>query len=183
MLRRSGACMLGTVLILGLAAAPAFAAAPDAPPQPSAAGSSAGGVGQIVVTFSQPGNDGGSTITGYTATCTSGNGGATNSAATPDGNVAPITVSPVTSGATYTCSVTATNGDGTSGPSPVSAQTLVASVPNTPVAPAVSRGNGTLSVVLTQPAPNGSAVNLDTATCTDGINRRSRCHCSQRRFP
>ena len=72
------------------------------------------GNGSASVAFTAPANNGGSTITGYTITCTSSNGGAT---ATASGSGSPIVVSGLTNGNTYTCTATATNAVGTSTPS------------------------------------------------------------------
>ena len=60
-------------------------------------------------------NDGGSTISGYTATCTDGTTQYTGTSTTPR-----ITVSGLTNGVSYSCSVTATNAAGTSTPSATS---------------------------------------------------------------
>ena len=72
-------------------------------------------------------NNGGSPITSYSATCTDG----TNSFAGTSSS-SPITVSGLTNGVTYTCSVTATNSVGTSAASepsaPVTPQEMAASV-------------------------------------------------------
>ena len=68
---------------------------------------SAAGDAQITVTFAAPFN-GGSAITGYTATCTSSNGGAAGS---NSGSGSPIVVTGLTNGKNYTCTVFATNGE------------------------------------------------------------------------
>jgi hypothetical protein len=57
-----------------------------------------------------PGADNGSTTTSYTATCTSSNGGVAGSAT---GTGSPLTVTGLTTGNTYTCSVKGTNARGT----------------------------------------------------------------------
>src|SRR5437868_1448732 len=82
------------------------AAVPDAPAQPTIVAGDA----HATVTFVAP-NDNGSAITRYDATCTSNNGGATG---TNHDVASPIVVSGLTNGTTYTCTVTATNGMGTS---------------------------------------------------------------------
>ena len=82
---RSGACALGALLVLGATAAPAWAVAPDPPTGATATA----GPGQISVAFDPPANDGGSTITSYTATCTSSDGGAPGSSSDV---ASPITV-------------------------------------------------------------------------------------------
>jgi hypothetical protein len=70
-------------------------------------GTATPGNGQASVTFTAPGSTGGASITGYTATCNPG-------AITHTGTSSPITVTGLTNGTAYTCSVTATNSAGTS---------------------------------------------------------------------
>jgi hypothetical protein len=60
-------------------------------------------------------DDGGSAITGYTATCSDG-----RSTFTGSSTHSPVTVSGLTNGTAYTCTVTATNAIGTSGASSAS---------------------------------------------------------------
>ena len=68
------------------------------------------GNGQASVTFTAPGDDGGSPVTAYTVSCLSSNGGATGTASGPG---SPVVVGGLTNGKAYTCSVTATNVNGT----------------------------------------------------------------------
>jgi mono/diheme cytochrome c family protein len=79
------------------------ATAPGAP----VIGTATGGNGQATVNFTAPTNNGGSAITGYTATCTPGSISA-------NGSASPIVVSGLTNNVQYSCSVTAQNGIGTS---------------------------------------------------------------------
>ncbi len=87
-------------------------AAPDAP----TIGTATAGDGQVSVTFTAPGNNGGSAITTYTATANPG--GAFGTCAGPAACTA--TVSGLNNGTAYTFTVTATNAVGTSVASGVS---------------------------------------------------------------
>ena len=151
---------VGVSLASPVSAAVTFATAPDAPTIPTVTR----GNGTLTVAFAQPAPNG-STITTDTATCTDG--------------VTPVSVSQLGTsiqftglvvGNQYHCHVTATNGVGTSNASPESTPLVTfATAPATPTIPTVTRSNGTLTVAFTQPAPNGSAITTDTATCTDGV--------------
>jgi hypothetical protein len=88
--------------------------APGQPAKPAATRTTAG---SLKVTFTAPPSNG-AKITNYTTTCTSSNGGVTKATT---GTTSPITVTGLTAGKTYTCTVNATNSRGTgptSGPSP-----------------------------------------------------------------
>ncbi len=67
------------------------------------------GENQATVTFTAPTFNGGATISAYTATCTSSDGGATGA---QTGSAAPLLVAGLTNGKTYTCTVSATNSAG-----------------------------------------------------------------------
>lgn len=84
----------------------AIPTAPDAP----TIGTATAGDGQVSVTFTAPGNNGGSAITTYTATASPG--GAFGTCAGPAACTA--TVTGLSNGTAYTFSVTATNAIGTS---------------------------------------------------------------------
>ncbi len=84
----------------------------------------AAGIGSITLHFAAPANNGGSAVTGYAASCTSSNGGVAG--ANSGGAAATaITVSGLSAGRRYTCTVSASNAAGT-GP---------ASAPGAPVTP------------------------------------------------
>lgn len=66
------------------------------------------GISLVTVSFTAPASNGGAAITGYTATCTSPNGGATGSN-TSGASATFIHISGLTNGKSYTCTVTASN--------------------------------------------------------------------------
>jgi hypothetical protein len=74
-------------------------------------------VGSASVLFVAPTTTGGGAITGYAVTCVSSDGGA---AGTATGTSSPVSVTGLTIGKTYTCTVTATNSAGTGLASPAS---------------------------------------------------------------
>jgi titin len=160
--RAAGTLLAVGVVVAGVIALPIAAAAATVPDPPTI-GTATPGVASISVAFTAPLNDGGSAITGYDATCTSSNGGA---AGVGSGTVSPIAVSPLTNGATYTCTVTATNGIGTSSPSGSSNTAVPATVPDPPVIGTATSGVNSVSVAFTPPADNGgSAITGYTADC------------------
>jgi len=92
-------------------------------------GTATPGNGQATIAFTAPASNGGSAITGYTATCNPGN------ITAPGGALATSIVVPgLANGTPYTCSVTATNAIGTSAAS--------GTVGVTPLIPAVTAFSG-----------------------------------------
>ncbi len=71
----------------------------------ASSGSTTTPTGPVVVSFA-PAGDNGAPITSFTATCTSSNGGVSG---TTTAAGSPLTVNGLTTGKTYTCTVTATN--------------------------------------------------------------------------
>ena len=146
-----------------VASLPIVAGAPVAPTAVEAiSGSTTTSTGPLNVSFT-PGANNGSTITSYTATCKSANGGVNG---THTGAARPIIVTGLTTAKTYTCTVAATNARGTSRPSNVSLPVIVGS-PATPTGVIVVNGtSGHLRVSFTAGANNGSTVTGFTATCS-----------------
>lgn len=99
----------GAVSVTPTAGGGGSASVPGAP----TIGTATAGNGQATITFTAPASNGGSPITSYTATCTA-NGQTTR---TGTAAASPITVTSLTNGVNYACSVTATNAVGTSAPS------------------------------------------------------------------
>jgi len=88
---------------------------------------------------------------------------------TASGASSPLTVTGLTNGNTYSCSVVATNSAGSSAAS--TAVTAVPSPPTAPGVPTISRtdyGDGEIYLYVTVSDDGGSAVSGYTATCTDG---------------
>ncbi|HEX4332091.1 MAG TPA: FG-GAP-like repeat-containing protein [Usitatibacter sp.] len=125
--------------------------APDSPTSVSALA----GDGQATVSFTPPGYDGGSPITGYTVTC----GTASTVVSSP-----PVVISGLTNGTSYSCSVVATNAAGDSYPSG-SVSVTPATIPDAPSIASVTPGNGTVTVAFTANGNGGNAITSYTATC------------------
>jgi hypothetical protein len=132
------------------------------PPGPPTIGMATPGNGQATINFT-PGTTGSSPTTGFTATCTSA--GQTTRSGT--NTASPITVSSLTNGVTYSCTVTATNANGTSGASGAVNVTPVAPVtlPGAPTINSVTPGVSQATVNFSPPADNGGGTLDFIATC------------------
>ena len=127
---------------------------PDAP----TIGTATAGNTIASIAFTPPANNGGSAITGFTATCNPG-------ALSASGGNSPISVPGLSNGTTYSCSVTATNALGTSAASGT-VSVVAATVPGAPTIGATIPGDGQGSVSFTAPTSNGgSAIISYTAIC------------------
>lgn len=112
----------------------------------------------------------GSTATdNYRATCTSSDGGATQTGQTGNGTVAAISVGSLTAGKTYTCTAAAHNSVGWSGESAAS-NTMALVVPNAPTIGTATAGNASASVAFTGNGvpSNAPAITGYRATCSPG---------------
>lgn len=123
--------------------------------------SASAGNAAAAVSFSAPSSNGGATISSYTASCVSG----ASAAISAMGSASPLTVSGLTNGLAYTCTVLATNSAGNSAAS--------ASATVTPSAPT----SGT-SVSYSTPAPFVNAVQASytpgSLTPTSALSNRGR---------
>jgi hypothetical protein len=109
----------------------------------------------LSVTFGAPASDGGGAITGYTASCTSSNGGVSGAKSGPK---TPIVVTGLTNGKRYTCKVAAINAAGTGPQSWASNVVTPATVPSAPAAPAAIAGSSTVALTWVAPATNGAPI-------------------------
>jgi uncharacterized protein (TIGR02145 family) len=128
-------------------------------------GTATAGNAQAIITFTAPGSNGGSVITGYTVTSNPGN-------ITGTGSASPITVTGLTNGTAYTFTVTATNAIGTSVASTASnsvTPTAPSTAPGAPTIGTATAGNAQATVTFTVPVSNGgSAITGYTVTSNPG---------------
>ncbi len=117
--------------------------------------------GSVKVSFS-PGANNGKAITGFTTSCVSSNGGV---ARATTGAASPLTVTVLTTGKSYTCTVRGTNARGTGSASSASPAVIVGSPAAPAVVTATKVGSGQLGVSFTPGANNGKAITGYTATC------------------
>ena len=123
-------------------------------------GNATAGNGQASVAFNAPLADGGSAITGYTATCGS---------QSLSGSLSPITVTPLANGVAVACTVKASNAIGLSAASALSNSVTPfapATVPGAPIIGTATAGNELVMISFTAPANNGgSAITGYIAFC------------------
>lgn len=98
------------------------------------------GDGSAVVNWTAPDSDGGSAIDGYTVTCTATANADDSHTATVDGSTTSAQVAGLTNDVEYTCTVTAHNANGDSGPSE----------PSGPFTPAASDGQVSATIDTSQ---------------------------------
>ncbi len=148
------------------AVSPAEAAAPGVP----TVGTATAGDASATLTWTAPGSDGGSPITGYSVRAFAGDVLATTQAVT--GNVGTVVVTGLTNGTVYTFDVAAINGVGT-GASSARSAAVTPAVPDT-VAPTVTArvpASGALSVNQTA---NITATLSEAVTGVTGTNFQLR---------
>jgi len=104
------------------------------------------GNGQLFVAFTVPASDGGSTISGYTVTCTPTSG----AAIIVTGFASPVTVSGLSNGSTYSCTVHGTNGLGV-GPESSASNAATPSPTSPPALIVTTAGAGFGAITSTSP--------------------------------
>ena len=120
----------------------------------------------VSLQFDPPSDTGGSANVSYAATCASTDGGIGNGA---PGVSSPIVVTGLTDGATYSCTIAASN---EAGPGPDSAPSdpvvpLAITAPGAPTVTGVVPGDTTAAVSLDPPADDGGApIVLYTVNCS-----------------
>jgi Tol biopolymer transport system component len=147
----------------GTASAPSASVTPANVPDAPTNVVATRGNAQVSVAFTPPAVDGGSVVTGYTASCGS---------ASQTGLASPIVVTGLANGTPVTCQATARNDIGDSAASAPSDSVTPATVPAAPqLATAVGTANGT-GAVLTFAAPDtgGSTITGYEARCTPGTH-------------
>lgn len=140
-----------TTLNIGGVTADFVTTTADVPGAPTI-GSATAGNASATVTFTAPGSDGGSAITGYTAVSSPAGG-------TSDCSIAELscTVTDLTNGTAYTFTVIATNAVGDSAASAASNSVTPATVPDAPMIGTATAGNGSATVTFTAPGSDGGS--------------------------
>ena len=122
--------------------------------------------GKLSVSWTVP-SDGGSPITGYTATATPGT--ATPVTCTTDGSSTSCDITGLTNGVAYVVSVSATNAIGTTN-SDGTVTSTPAAAPDAPTDVAVLAQSGAAFVSWTSAVDNGAAITDYTITLDDGVD-------------
>jgi hypothetical protein len=123
--------------------------------------------GSLIVTFVARG-DNGSPIIRFNVGCTSKNGGVTVLGVLMGAVAGPTTLAGVTTGKTYTCTVSATNRVGTSAASDRS-HVVTVGAPAKPTRPiATKTASGVVRVSFSAPNDNGAPITGYVAICSSG---------------
>ena len=163
--RRAGSVLLAALMAMPVAfvatvATSSSAGATGNPPGAPTAVTARTGNTQALLSFT-PGSAGSDPIQHFDATCT---GGLT--AGTGTSTASPLLVTGMTNGGTYTCTVTATNIDGTGPPSTATASFIPAPVPDAPTIGTATLGDSSATVTYTANGPGGDPITGFTTTCT-----------------
>jgi hypothetical protein len=138
--------------------------APTAPGAPTNVTATAGNA-SAGVSWTAPSSNGGSPLTSYTVTPSTG--GVTGTPIQVSGSTTSANVTGLVNGSAYTFTVTATNAIGT-GPASTASNSVTPSAPTAPGAPTnvtATAGNGSANVSWTAPSSNGgSAITSYTVT-------------------
>jgi hypothetical protein len=128
----------------------ALQSAPDVPTSVSATA----GNTQATVSWTAPVNNGNSAITSYTVTSSPGS-------ITATGVSSPITITGLTAGISYTFTVVATNGIGSSSASAATSSVTPYTTPGAPTSVSATAGNAQATVSWAAPSSNGGSAIID----------------------
>ena len=141
---------------------------PSAPQSPSAIAGNA----SIAVSWSSPATDGGSAITGYTATAEDSSSNTFN--CTTDDTGTGCTITGLTNGVEYSVTIVAANENGSGTPTtPIAVTPNV--VPGAPTLVSAIAGNASIVVTWSAGSNSGTAITGYTATATDAENNTATC--------
>lgn len=115
-----------------------------------------GGDGSVTVAWSAPSSNGGSAITGYTATAYDATSGGSSQGSCTTTAATTCTISSLTNGTTHYVEVTATNSLGT-GPASTRVSAVAGGTASAPRSVAAVRGDGTITVNWLAPSSDGGS--------------------------